>query len=68
MDLPGSFVPWGGSSGGGGTAELGGDPEGEETTEDHEFCAAYAFFDPDEDDPELDPRQFERLPPANLLE
>ena len=23
---------------------------------------------PDEDDPELDPRQFERLPPANLLE
>ena len=31
LDLPGSFVPWAGSSGGGGTAELRGDPEGEET-------------------------------------
>ena len=31
LDLPGSFVPWAGSSGRGGTAELGGDPEGEET-------------------------------------
>jgi hypothetical protein len=34
----GTYVVWG---------------EGEETTEDHEFGAAYAFFDPDEDDPVL---------------